>query len=355
MNQPAARVLMMPDYRLDNPYQFLLAQALESQSMQVIFPQGYRRIFPCFRAVQDNSVTVLHLHWLTPYIKGNNWWHRLIYSLKFLLDLCLVRLAGVKIIWTIHNQLAHDCQFPQLELWLRKSLTKIVHKIIIHHQSTLARLEPTLKLQSKPTFIVAHGHYRDFYPAASSQLAARKKLNFPLTGYLYLNLGMIRPYKGIENLLKVWQKCQVHLNEYTLLIAGKPLDLAYEAVIKTQVTQVKRAILTPHFIPADQMHLYFSAADIVVLPFSQILTSGSLILAMSYHKPIIAPRQKEIVETLQSADSLLYDPGDRDGLAKALIASTQIDLSQLSTKVKQECDRLNWQTIAQQTAALYRT
>ncbi|WP_019508574.1 glycosyltransferase [Pleurocapsa sp. PCC 7319] len=349
MNEAPLKVLMMPDYRSDNPYQSLLADGLRSQGAEVVFPRGYRRVLPFYRAVQDNSATVLHLHWLTPYLKGEMWLMRFFYSLKMLIDLWLTRFKGVKIIWTIHNDLAHDCPFPKLELWLRKKLLKVADEIIVHNHATVEQL------QLLDVTVIPHGHYRDVYQSSIPQSIARKQLNLPLDGYLYLNLGMIRPYKGIENLLQVWQANQTKFQAHNLLIAGKFLDSAYEKHIGALISKAEQVILQANFIPSDQMHLYFSAADVVVLPFTNILTSGSLILAMSYGKPVIAPSQGAIQEILQEADSLLYDPSDRQGLAKALKTSTQIDLQELSKQVRLASDRLDWDKIAQQTVQLYQT
>ena len=355
MNEAPLKVLMMPDYCSDNPYQSLLAVGLRSHGAEIIFPIGYRRVLPFYRAVQDNSATVLHLHWLAPYIKGQTWLMRLIYSLKILMDLWLTRLKGVTIIWTIHNHLTHDCPFPELELWLRKKLTQIADKIIVHNHATLKQLQEAWKLKLDNVTVIPHGHYRDVYQPPIAQSAARKLLNLPLDGYLYLNLGMIRPYKGLENLLQVWQANQAIFQAHTLLIAGKFLDSAYGKKITALISKTEQAILQANFIQSDRMHLYFSAADVVVLPFTNILTSGSLILAMSYDKPIIAPSQGSIQETLKGADNLLYDPSDRQGLAKALKISTHIDLQQLSNQVRLASDRLDWDKIARQTVRLYQT
>jgi len=350
-------ILMMPDYRQDNPYQSLLATALRSLSCQVSFPRGYRRIFPIFRATQDNASDILHLHWITPYLKGETWPLRLIYSLKLLIDLWFTNLRGIRIIWTIHNHLAHNCQFPRLELWLRKQVANLADQIIVHNHSSMSYLHQSWNLshsQCKPKFtIIPHGHYRHLYQPAIEQTVARKELNLPKDGYLYLNLGMIRPYKGIENLLQVWQSNQEIFHNHNLLIAGKPLEIAYGAKISSLAAKTSQVILQPDFIPSGQMHLYFSAADIVVLPFKNILTSGSLILAMSYNKPIIAPDLDEIKETLFPADSLLYDSSDPRGLSNSLKRSMQIDLQELSHQVNLASNRLGWDKIAQATVKLY--
>lgn len=360
MTKKQQRVLMMPDYRHDNPYQSLLVKELRSQSLDLAlninFTSDYRRVFPLFRSVKDNDATVLHLHWLTPYLKGKTYLTRLFYSLKLIVDLWLIRFTGIKFVWTIHNCLSHNTRFPRLELWLRKRITNLADKIIVHDYSSAKYLEQVKQINSQTNSkltVISHGHYRDIYPPAISQMEARKKLNLPSDGYLYLNLGMIRPYKGIENLLEVWQSNQAVFQSHTLLIVGKPFDKAYEANIIALTTNANQVIFQPNYIPSERMHLYFSAADAVVLPFTNILTSGSLILAMSYHKPIIAPRQGGIPETLNQADSLLYDSGDRQGLEQALKASTEIDLSELSNRVKIACDHLNWDKIAQQTAQVY--
>jgi beta-1,4-mannosyltransferase len=376
MHKLRSKVLMMPDYRQDNPYQLLLAEKLRSRSggfasspkawlcqsqtlptLDVIFTADYRRIFPLFRAVKDNSATILHLHWLTPYLKGENWLTRLIYSLKLLTDLWLIRRSGVKIIWTVHNHLAHNTQFPRLELWLRKRISQVVHQLIVHHQYSGEYLSQSWK-SKQPFTVIPHGHYRTIYPTAIAQQTARQQLNLPLDGLLYLNLGMIRPYKGIESLILAWQEWQATQelsppNNCTLLIAGQPINETYRHHMECLLDNTPGVIFHPNFIPAAKMHLYFSAADIVVLPFTHILTSGSLILAMSYDMPIIAPRQGGIVETLGSAASLLYDTQDPQGLLKALRASTKEDLETLSQQVATACDRLSWDKIAQQTTAVY--
>ncbi len=43
------------------------------------------------------------------------------------------------------------------------------------------------------------------------------------------------------------------------------------------------------YVPDDRLDLFLNAADRVVLPYTEILTSGAAILAMSFGRPIIAP------------------------------------------------------------------
>lgn len=351
------RVLMMPDYRIDNPYQTLLAKALQNEGVEILFPLGYRRVLPIFRAIKTHPYTIdiLHLHWLSPYIKGENRLNKTIYATKLLIDILLTKLRGVKVVWTVHNYTSHNSQFPSLEQWTQRILLKIADRVIFHSTSALKDFSQTYQVDKFKIEVIPHGHYREVYNSPIEKFAARKSLNLPISGRIYLNLGMLRPYKGIENLLQVWQKNRKLLGESTLLIAGQAADQVYREKLSTQASETEGVILHTDFIEDEHIHLFFSAADVVVLPFEKILTSGSLILAMSYAKPIIAPRTGGIVETLGAADWLLYEPEDNQGLLHALKTSTQIDLSALSQLVEQECDRLDWEKIGQLTKNTYQT
>ncbi|MEP0918336.1 glycosyltransferase [Leptolyngbya sp. DQ-M1] len=351
--QKSLQVLMMPDYRADNPYQSLLSQALEKSNLGVEFPVGYRRVFPIFRAIQSSSVRidVLHLHWLSPYLKGETWLVKFLYCIKFLLDILLARLAGVRIVWTIHNTIAHDARFPRLERWTQQGLMKLVDRAIVHHAQIVPEIAQTYHICSTKLAAIAHGHYRGVYGEAIDKTEARHHLGLPIEGRIYLFLGMLRPYKGIERLLQAWQDYPVAQD--TLLIAGKALDEGYGCSLIEKAAKLKNVIIHSKFIENNDIPTYFSAADIVVLPFERILTSGSLILAMSYDKPSVAPRLHSIAETLDTAGDLLYLPQHQEGLLQVLKNSTQVNLEDLSRRVKTACDRLDWDTIGQKTQQVY--
>lgn len=349
-------VLMMPDYRIDNPYQLLLAEALEQQGVKVQFPNGYRRIFPIFRQIQASAerIDILHLHWLNPFIKGGNWIVKFIYCVKFILDILIVKWTGRKVVWTIHNAMAHETEFPKLERWTRQILLYLVDRAIVHHHATAAEIIQIYRVSSSKLAVIPHGHYRGLYGYAVEPQQARQQLGLPKTGRIFLNLGMLRPYKGIESLLEIWRSHPTALSESTLLIAGKPLSEAYGHHLIQQAAGLNNVIIRLEFIENDQIPLYFSAADITVFPFEQISTSGSLILAMSYNKPSIAPDIASIAETLAEANHLLYLPNQPNGLFSAIQKSHQIDLDAVKDCVNQVCARLDWKDIAEKTSQIYR-
>lgn len=348
------KVLMLPDGRDANPYQALLAESLEEQGVRVDFGQGYRRVLPFSRLIWQSKqrFQVLHLHWLLPFLKGNNGFVKAFYAVKFLLDVILVKLSGVRIVWTVHNRVTHDTTSPKLEQWVRRKLAKLADEIILHNRATLEELAQEYQFSPQKATVIPHGHYREAYHAQVPVIEARQALGLPTTGTIFLSLGLLRPYKGIDVLLETWCNNQQTFSNCTLVVAGSAQP-AYAEKLKAMIADVQNVVLIPEFIADDRIHLFFSAATAVVLPYQKVLNSGSLILAMSYSLPVIAPKLGGICEYLDTATQLLFEPEDEQGLLKSMSLVTQINIEDLRQKTTQACDRLNWTDISRSTYRTY--
>jgi glycosyltransferase involved in cell wall biosynthesis len=98
-----------------------------------------------------------------------------------------------------------------------------------------------------------------------------------------------------------------------------------------------------------------NAADVVVLPYRDIFTSGAALLAMSFGKAIVAPRIGCMAELLRSEGAYLYDKDDPRGLTKAISQATreQQRLPMMGLYNLQQAQALNWTEMARCTAAGY--
>ena len=89
-----------------------------------------------------------------------------------------------------------------------------------------------------------------------------------------------------------------------------------------------------------------NAADVVVLPYRRITTSGAAMLAWSFGKPVIAPALPAFVESMDNAPFLgiLYDPTDPAALRNALQQATAIDWqAHRASKSWPGPEQFNWQ------------
>ena len=347
------RVLMMPDYRPDNPYQELLADALADQGVEVVFPEGYRRGLPFTRASYEAQADVLHLHWLGVYFKGHTLAKKVAYALKVVIDLFLLRVSGCRLVWTVHNVVAHDTRCPKLEMWLRRLIADLADGLIVHNGETREKVAELYQVPTGRVSVVEHGHYRDVYPTTVSKNEARNALG--LGGNkerVFLHLGMLRPYKGVEDLLDVWPAHSHTQPDDHLIIAGKPLSDEYGNTLKNIAQPLRNVSLQIGFVEGEKIPLYYGAADIVVLPYRRVLTSGSAMLALTFGVPVIAPRIGEIPDTFRNADELLYRQGE-GGLQAAMKKASTADLKSLAERTRRLGDERGWTEIAEKTKQVY--
>jgi glycosyltransferase involved in cell wall biosynthesis len=344
---------MMPDYRNGNPYQQLLARTLADVDVDVVFPAGYRRGLPIFRAVRDNApVDLLHLHWTEVYTQNLSLLKYVIYWSKLLLDLWLTRRSGTPVIWTLHNLQPHECRWPRLEIFFRRRLARSVSQVLVHGAQSRTDAVNVLRLPAERVTVAPHGHYRDVYPAVTAEMRCERRRGLADDHRVFLFFGFMRPYKGIERLLRVWEKLQPQ--NASLWLTGPCLDADYEAKLRRLAEGTPGVRLECGFVEAEGVSRLFAGADIAVLPFERVQTSGSVILALSFGKPVIAPRLGEIPEAVGPATELLYEAGSDEELAAAISRALDCDLEDVTSKSVSACRNVGWDGAANGTVAAYR-
>jgi glycosyltransferase involved in cell wall biosynthesis len=149
---------------------------------------------------------------------------------------------------------------------------------------------------------------------------AEAKAKLGLECNLILFFGFVRQYKGVVYLLqampKVLRRVDVHL-----LIVGEFWDniapyteLILELGIHHAVTVVDR------YIPNEELGLYFSAADVVVLPYVDATQSAVVPLAYAFERPVITTRVGGLPDVVFDGETgILVPPGDSEALAQAIV------------------------------------
>ncbi len=125
---------------------------------------------------------------------------------------------------------------------------------------------------------------------------ARKRLRLNEHAFYVLYFGYTSPYKGLEELIKMWKGTK----NRKLIIAGggNPNHMENKNYVKflNKINRQakKKNIITTGFVPEKKIPLYFSAADLVVLPYKMFMSSsGPLSFAFSFEKPILISKALE--------------------------------------------------------------
>lgn len=354
MPKSGLRVLFMPDYASGNPYQRKLATSLARFGATVAM-KGCTGLLPMLGAVHAvRQPDVLHLHWIHPYLMSTSRLRSLVKGFRFLVELALLRLLGVRIVWTIHNLLSHECRYPRLETGLKQILFRLCDGFIVHCRSAREIVVDFYRVPHRlenNIHTIPHGHYIDSYVNDVSRRESRKRLDLESEQLVFLYFGSIRPYKGVFQLFESFQELEE--SQARLLIAGRPRDDITRTQLAACCDKDSRIESYLRFIADDQVQVFMNAADVVVLPYHDVLTSGAVILAMSFGKPVIAPRLGCMCDVLDDRGSFLYDPSDENALLQAMRLALHADLAQMGKQNRELAEQLQWDEIGRRTYELY--
>lgn len=349
-------VIFVPDYRNENSYQTNLSYNLSENGTSVYFSRAGTGggLFALLKSVKEYwKIDVLHIHWTHPFVTENSKILAIIKSMSFSCELMLLRLLGVKIIWTIHNIAGHDSKFKYLESSFNTFLAGISDKLIVHCPSSKREIEKLYK--NKSITVIPHGNYIGQYKNTMTSHQARELLNISEGDTVFLYFGQIRPYKGIPELIYTFKKLECQKSK--MLIVGKPIDDKIIADILNNCENDDRIKNILKFIPDDDIQIYMNAADIVILPYKNILTSGTVILAMSFGKPIIAPNIRCIADTLDNKGSFLYTVTENNfGMFEAMRNALREDRERLMNMGRHNlrlAEEFGWNKIAIKTYDVY--
>lgn len=324
-----------------NPYQRLLANSLEDLDILVIFDKS--ELYLRKLVLKKPSFQILHLHWLPKDFPR---------KILMVFKLVLLRLRGIKIILTVHNIFPHNVGKPIFtEVFFHWFVAHIADLLIVHCKSAKNSVVSTYKVTEEKISITHHGNYINWYPNNITKQSARAALKLPQDKFIFLSFGMISEYKGVENILNLFGPLK---DKAVLLLAGQPKDEKYGRRITKMASEYNNIYIFPEFVENRKVQLFFNASDCVLLPYLDVLTSGVVILSMSFGRPVVAPKIGCITEYLSEQVDLLYDSSSREGLTKTIDKVLSMkDLSLYGHENLEKSKELTWEKTAIQTKLIY--
>lgn len=318
MSKQAAEkiVCIVTPFNVHNPYQRMLSESLTSRGLCIRNTSCLKQA--CKVVAEGKNAHILHLHWLVLNDKGN-FFKCIARLIRLILRIYLIKKHGVRLVWTVHNYVPHDCRKKWLHLLARRLTAKFADAVIVHSENAKRKIVLGYKIKnSKKIHIIAQQNYIDYYPNIISRDKIRKELNIPADATVFLFLGHIHPYKGVVDLVDAFGKMTE--NNTFLLIAGLPgRSKAYVAQLRRKMQSQKNIIFIPNFIPDDQCQFYLNVCDVAALPYKdESLNSSAAILVMSFSRAFIAPDIIAFKSLTDEQGAFFYDRSAKNGLSEAL-------------------------------------
>jgi glycosyltransferase involved in cell wall biosynthesis len=195
-----------------------------------------------------------------------------------------------------------------------------------------------------------HPNY-EIYQKTLSKEAARKQLGLNDSAPVIMYFGLIRPYKGLDILIKALGRLKGKIPGLHSLILGEAYedvqqyrDLIQSEGVSDQVTFDNR------FVPDDELPLYFAACDVLVLPYRTATQSGIVGIAFQMDRPVIATLVGGLGEYIEDGETgYLVPPEDPAALGDAILKFfAENRASSMSEAVRSSKHKFSIQSFCQQ-------
>jgi beta-1,4-mannosyltransferase len=288
------RILAWPAFKNRGAYNVLLYGHMQELGATVEEFSAWR--------VLSRRYDIVHLHWPEYCVNGRGALASLFWSCALFGAICWVRIRGGRVVWTVHNLQSHQQEHPVIERYFWRILTALVNAFISLTDTGFEQARQWHPaLGTKRGFVIPHGNIRDAYPGVEIlREQARLRLGIAQSAKVVGFFGSVERYKGITELMEAFSALDDP--RAVLCVAGKSYLAPQERKhIEHIAAHDRRVLLRLNYIPDAEVACHIRAADLVVLPFREILNSGSAILALSLDRPVLVPAKGSMMELQQFA------------------------------------------------------
>lgn len=265
------------------------------------------------------------------------------------------KVRGKPVVFTVHNTKPHEKSF--LYHKISGLIFKLGNHFIVHTAVNRQQLIANYGIPAEKISLIPHGTLDFHIKQKIDRESIRTALGFNPNSKVILLFGAIRSYKGIDTALRAFATVLTHVPESRLLIAGKLWESwePYSNLIND--LNIRHAVsIHPEYIPSGEVYNFFSAADIVILPYHRFDSqSGVGASAISFRKPLIVTHVGGLPD-LVADGRYVVPPKDPAALAKVLVEclSTPGRLDDMAAGAEGVAQKLAWPAIIAKTMSVYR-
>jgi glycosyltransferase involved in cell wall biosynthesis len=193
-------------------------------------------------------------------------------------------------------------------------LFRLASGYVVHSEHDRRLVTERYGATTKPMAIIPHATYDHYRQGRRWRAAPEECCNL-------LYFGLIRPYKGVEDLIRAFDTLAPHeIDRYWLTVVGEtwegwtmPGELIARSRYRSRIHFVNR------YVRDEEVDAHFGGADVVVLPYRRSAQSGTLHVAMHYGLPVVVTAVGGLTEAVAGyGGAVLAEPASPTTLAAAL-------------------------------------
>jgi glycosyltransferase involved in cell wall biosynthesis len=248
------------------------------------------------------------------------WWTGTV--LHSLLALTIAaKAAGARVVIEFHESLDTGEDriwwFRRYVNFLAPRLFRMADRYVVHSEFDRRLILERFDLPEQDFHVIPHATYDHYDGGELTREAPPEVCNL-------LFFGIIRPFKGLEDLVRAFEAISAdRIDDFWLTVVGEtwegwtlPTELIERSPYRHRITVVNRYVLD------DEVDGFFRGADVVVLPYHRSSQSGPLHVAMSYGLPVVVTAVGGLVEAGQSYGGAIFtEPQDPEALAEAILTN----------------------------------
>lgn len=297
------------------------------------------------RALAGRPRGVLHVQWaLLPWIDA--WfWRRW-------------RARGWTIVYTAHDVGGLTGTTPRPLRLANRRLFRIADGVVAHSSLDRERIIAA-GVSPRRVQLVSQGSPGMFQTAGVERCDARRALGIDPDRPTILLFGFLKAYKGLGLLLSSLERVRNRVPNVLLLIAGEPLmrTRPWSRLIRERGLE-SHVVWHRSYVPAARVSIYFSAADVVALPYSAASSSAVLVNAFAHARPVVATDVGATAEMVVGGETGLLVPAQDSARFAAALETLLADRPKAASMGRAALERARrlhgWTRIASETAPLYR-
>lgn len=211
-------------------------------------------------------------------------------------------------------------------------LLYLVDGCVVHSRADHDALKAGYLSKNIPIGVATHGPYDQYTDDLNDQnqdettMALVREAPRP-DAVNILFFGLIRPYKGLEDLLTVFNSfSSAEAERYWLTIVGETWDGCTEPARLVESSPHRdRITFVNRYVPDEVVGAAFHHADVVVLPYRRSSSSGTLHIAMSCGLPVVLTSVGGLPEAAAGYEGAIFvPPADLAALKDGIVRASEL-------------------------------